>query len=64
MGAVDVLAAGGGSDVDSITKESQGGGAVVELSGALRSTVAFSATTLASNELNAAVIRRRRRSNV
>jgi hypothetical protein len=64
VGAVNMLAAWGGSDVLSITKESLGGGAVVKLSGAVGSTVAFRAATLASSELNAAVIWRRWRSNV
>jgi hypothetical protein len=64
VGAINALAAWGGGDVLSITKESPGGGAIVKSSGAVVSTVALRARTLVSSELNAAVIGRRRRSNV
>ncbi len=65
VGAEDGLASWGEGVVVSITKESRGGGAVVDLVGVLGSSVVlgtFRAATLASNKLKAAVIGRRRRS--
>ncbi len=65
VGAEDGLASWGEGVVVSITKESRGGGAVVNLVEVLGSSVVlgtFRAATLASNQLKAAVFGRRRRS--
>ncbi len=65
VGAEDGLASWGEGVVVSITKESCGGGAVVDLVGVLGSSVVlgtFRATTLASNKPKAAAIGRRQQS--
>jgi hypothetical protein len=66
VGAVDVSAFGGGGDIQSITKVTQGGGAVIDspsiLSVALRGAdvvVALRVAPLASNKPRAVVIGRR-----
>ncbi len=66
MGVVAALASGGGGDVVLMTREPQVGGEVADASGGMGSmvvVVAFRTATLASSELRAVVIGRRRWSN-